>query len=1523
MPIDFRACYLPDKYWGRGTILVPKNRIALDCRFKKLEDLFFDHVERENFEIFWIEQGVAGNVRLPGELNYAWYNDRFYHLEKINSEGYIQNGNEVDLVWVYYMEYDEWVNEWLHGSVDVTGTVSKTGDHELAAENIIQIAPVVRGTNTYQIYSSNQPTSQNIRIVLDNRVDSKRPIDDTGTWMNPEVLYEFIEHLSYLGDSVPWLFPHEGGLFMPIVATCGRYFNFKRALVDAVKRLGSKNLKVYDVRKDKWHYSAFKAKHALREVYAIAPSDFLGTYEICATENPHIKIDKNFLFFGPIWDLQKVNPQSLLPELEDKPVQIWPLLEAYTNLYGLKTDLDKAKLTQEAIYLFHHYFGRVIIGEPSEDWSYLGANERSKLHTRVTIKPHKPDALYWEDGRNLRDDIWWSSLFTDNIFTSRLIGQNFIYPPNTPKLYISFLREIGKDKLEPNSQHTIENTTKTAVQWFDSKNINELMKWLNQLNTWWSTNTPKLKSILPAMNNYTTNPIQFKTDTLHGNLVLFDNSSHKLIDENETEFAINHGAICLIPDYGKHAWKIASGTTFPGVLNLNAVDNDNPAQDKNENHEYTIIAELGSTEPKTDDAKDDFLHPRTDDWLNEKVPIYQRYGLIYIAVIKWLQDYKDKADKSPSDHNSFLFRYAPYANLWPEDEPDESKIYLPTFRFQFPLAGWGFNITEILEEYRDVNGRWISWDYIVEPDVREENPHLVNKYPRAFKDTNPGGSDEDDDIPIPAYIGVDDEKNMHGRRPGIGRGASHNALNEAVEVRLSILKEEDDPIHYEDNLNKTCELITKLWALYFGMRWDGSTNGAIFVLNDDLERFDPDEDDETESWNQSYEVIYNKPFNRRWFSASMVIWNYWGRDLNRGSSRPSIVTNNKRTLSYPATTRPLNDNRLTQWKPKENFRWIGYSRTYGAGDESDGSTKWETLNHLLSLCNENITIKGKNITYNTFKEDTIPTDIFQYIFNSENPWTLIGFEFKSTGKTASLFDENKTLKNDWKSLSSKTFHPNTRPDPTDFLVKAAYPLDVNNTHWNIPERILKTWKKIEIPKNIATLLNPHWTQSQFNPNHVGQLNLSSITTLEAALSDFKKRFEHELQEIAKQVASIPYVARIGKTPFYMFAHLRQNHEWEIELLSASPHVFEARGSERHNFVNTSPTSRSFEDVVARINSNFEVSVYGQRIPLKTRPDTSSDNIDIGFQITPITDVKQSPSSLWYLVEIGTDQDVQRIRIEVPKEATSMSNISLFEKESLMRTINYNAVNRQVEKELFQLDRNKFNEQMEIRSQRMDVERNREITNQSFQMASTAVGAFGASWWNPLSWGANLAQGALSLGNQAANMVFSKQLYDLNRQEHNMMASYGRQSMNFKAAQLNNKHLQSQENDRIALHNMQTNVNWTVNTNSLMYKVENEQLGLTDIHLIRYYPSGTQLDFLVKYYKEYGFSLLAPDQRCTGINDIVGHLQFSKITSNIHPNETIKKMIEERALNGITLVDNSDWHADYVEGHPVCPNPQPS
>lgn len=61
------------------------------------------------------------------------------------------------------------------------------------------------------------------------------------------------------------------------------------------------------------------------------------------------------------------------------------------------------------------------------------------------------------------------------------MAKNFLFQPNTPRLYIGYLKEIGNVEFDPDERYDIglNLTPKTAKAWFATRRIDELTEWLN------------------------------------------------------------------------------------------------------------------------------------------------------------------------------------------------------------------------------------------------------------------------------------------------------------------------------------------------------------------------------------------------------------------------------------------------------------------------------------------------------------------------------------------------------------------------------------------------------------------------------------------------------------------------------------------------------------------------------------------------------------------------------------------------------------------------------------------------------------------------------------------------------------------------------------------------------------------------------------------------------------------------------------------------------------------------------------
>lgn len=48
----------------------------------------------KHLNIYWINKGIAGEICVPGQWNYAYVDGKFYHTVKMHSQGFIEGVEE-------------------------------------------------------------------------------------------------------------------------------------------------------------------------------------------------------------------------------------------------------------------------------------------------------------------------------------------------------------------------------------------------------------------------------------------------------------------------------------------------------------------------------------------------------------------------------------------------------------------------------------------------------------------------------------------------------------------------------------------------------------------------------------------------------------------------------------------------------------------------------------------------------------------------------------------------------------------------------------------------------------------------------------------------------------------------------------------------------------------------------------------------------------------------------------------------------------------------------------------------------------------------------------------------------------------------------------------------------------------------------------------------------------------------------------------------------------------------------------
>lgn len=101
--------------------------------------------------------------------------------------------------------------------------------------------------------------------------------------------------------------------------------------------------------------------------------------------------------------------------------------------------------------------------------------------------------------------------------------------------------------------------------------------------------------------------------------------------------------------------------------------------------------------------------------------------------------------------------------------------------------------------------------------------------------------------------------------------------------------------------------------------------------------------------------------------------------------------------------------------------------------------------------------------------------------------------------------------------------------------------------------------------------------------------------------------------------------------------------------------------------------------------------------MKSRKITEEDELDIGLHVKAIDDIKQTPATAWYRVQMNlNEQDVIETFVETPKLQTKQSEFSPFEMERLVREIRLKGDQYLFNKQMIEYQKveNKFTNQYE-------------------------------------------------------------------------------------------------------------------------------------------------------------------------------------------------------------------------------------
>lgn len=148
--------------------------------------------------------------------------------------------------------------------------------------------------------------------------------------------------------------------------------------------------------------------------------------------------------------------------------------------------------------------------------------------------------------------------------------------------------------------------------------------------------------------------------------------------------------------------------------------------------------------------------------------------------------------------------------------------------------------------------------------------------------------------------------------------------------------------------------------------------------------------------------------------------------------------------------------------------------------------------------------------------------------------------------------------------------------------------------------------------------------------------------------------------------------------------------WDYELFTDKPELIKTKDKEIWKFANTFHE----KDVDVLINSRYMLNVHGTKFQLKGRSyvTTPEDEIEVGLEVKPIDDEKQSIAAIWYWVHMNYgDVDVIQTIVETPKELVKYTDFDPYAREKMIRELGIQHEEYLYEKATIEFDRdeNKF------------------------------------------------------------------------------------------------------------------------------------------------------------------------------------------------------------------------------------------
>lgn len=88
--------------------MVPETKVILNEDFVPYDSVLRIPEQIKHFKIYWITEGISGEICIPGFWNYAYIKGKFYHLVKMHAYKNLKMPDGKYEMWYYYnVIYDD------------------------------------------------------------------------------------------------------------------------------------------------------------------------------------------------------------------------------------------------------------------------------------------------------------------------------------------------------------------------------------------------------------------------------------------------------------------------------------------------------------------------------------------------------------------------------------------------------------------------------------------------------------------------------------------------------------------------------------------------------------------------------------------------------------------------------------------------------------------------------------------------------------------------------------------------------------------------------------------------------------------------------------------------------------------------------------------------------------------------------------------------------------------------------------------------------------------------------------------------------------------------------------------------------------------------------------------------------------------------------------------------------------------------------------------------------------------------